>query len=129
MDRDEFPAPAVRFGENTKEVVELREKELGDWKALSLKEKKALYRASFRMTFAEMSAPTGEWKSVLAAILFGLSLTGWLAIWIKVYVLPEMPHTITREWQEKQLELLVKQRQGAVTGISSRWDYDNNRWK
>lgn len=41
MDRVEFPAPAVRFQENTKEVVELRQKELGDWKALSLKDKKA----------------------------------------------------------------------------------------
>jgi len=41
MDRVEFPAPAVRFQENTKEVLELRQKELGDWKALSLKDKKA----------------------------------------------------------------------------------------
>jgi len=36
------------------------------------------------MTFAEMNAPTGEWKSVLAAVLFGLSVTGWIAIWIKL---------------------------------------------
>jgi len=129
MDRVEFPAPAVRFQENTKEVLALRQKELGDWKALSLQDKKALYRASYRMTYAEMNAPTGEWKSVLAAILFGFSVTGWIAIFIKRQVLPELPHTITREWQEKQLELLIKQGQGAVTGLSSHWDYENNRWK
>lgn len=40
MDRPEFPLPAVRFGENTKEVLALREKEKGDWKNLSLDEKK-----------------------------------------------------------------------------------------
>jgi cytochrome c oxidase subunit 4 len=40
-----------------------------------------------------------------------------------------MPETITREWQVAQLELMVKQRQGAVDGVSSNWDYENNRWK
>lgn len=129
MDRVEFPAPAVRFQENSKEVLELREKEQGDWKALSLRDKKALYRASFRQTYAEMNAPTGEWKAVLAIVLLGLSVTGWIAIGIKRFVMPEMPHTITREWQEKQLENMIKQRQGPIGGVSSHWDYENNRWK
>lgn len=48
MDRVEFPAPAVRFQENSKEVLELREKEQGDWKALSLHDKKAcVYKFCF----------------------------------------------------------------------------------
>jgi len=44
-------------------------------------------------------------------------------------VLPGMPHTINREWQEAQLELMLKQRQNPVQGLSSNWDYDNKRWK
>jgi len=44
-------------------------------------------------------------------------------------VLPPLPRTITREWQEKQLELMLKQRQNPVMGLSSHWDYENNRWK
>ena len=40
-DKCEYPAPAVRFKENTADVVALREKEKGDWKALSIDEKKA----------------------------------------------------------------------------------------
>jgi len=44
-------------------------------------------------------------------------------------VLPEEPHTSSREWQEKQLELMLKQRQNPIQGISSHWDYENNRWK
>jgi len=40
IDREEWPAPAVRFKENTAEVQALRAKEQGDWKALTLEEKK-----------------------------------------------------------------------------------------
>ena len=40
IDSVDFPAPAVRFRENTKEILALREKEKGDWKNLSLTEKK-----------------------------------------------------------------------------------------
>ena len=42
----------------------LREKEKGDWKKLTLEEKKTLYRASFCQTFAEMEAGDGDWKGV-----------------------------------------------------------------
>jgi len=128
-DRAEFPCPAVRFRENTKETQALRVKEQGDWKSLSLADKKALYRASFRQTFTEFQAPTGEWKGIIGLVLMGLSVTGLVFTWIKHYVLPPLPHTITKEWQEKQLENMIRQRQGAVEGISSHWDYEKNDWK
>lgn len=41
IDRTEFPAPAIRFKEDTADVLQLREKEKGDWKNLSLEDKKA----------------------------------------------------------------------------------------
>jgi cytochrome c oxidase subunit 4 len=129
IDRGEFPCPAVRFKENSKDIVALRAKEKGDWKSLSLEEKKTLYRASFRQTYAEFQAPTGEWKSILGMIFIGMSITGLTFIWIKHYVLPPLPETITAEWQEKQLEKMIRQRQGAVEGISSKWDYEKNDWK
>ena len=84
-DREDYPAPAIRFMENTPEILALREKEKGDWKSLTLDEKKALYRASFCQTYAEMKAPTGEWKSVVAGTLVALSITGWMMIWLKRY--------------------------------------------
>ena len=40
IDRAEFPMPAVRFKENTAEVLALRQKETGDWSKLSIDEKK-----------------------------------------------------------------------------------------
>lgn len=129
IDRLEFPFPAVRFRENTPEVLALREKEKGDWHKLTIDEKKALYRASFCQTFSEVNAPTGEWKSIVAVVLLGVSFTCWITLYIRKFVLPPLPETITKEWQEKQLERMVKERQGAIEGVSSRWDYENNRWK
>ncbi len=43
-----------RFQEDNAEVLKLREKEKGDWKKLTLAEKKVLYRASFCQTIAEV---------------------------------------------------------------------------
>lgn len=63
----------------------LREKEKGDWNKLTLEEKKALYRASFCQTFAEMKAPTGEWKSILGISLIASSVAIWVYLLMKIY--------------------------------------------
>uniref|UniRef100_A0A1B0G064 Cytochrome c oxidase subunit 4 n=1 Tax=Glossina morsitans morsitans TaxID=37546 RepID=A0A1B0G064_GLOMM len=68
-DRADHPMPAVRFREPTNEIINLHQKEKGDWKKMGIDEKKALYRASFCQTFAEIQAPTGEFKKH-----FGLAL-------------------------------------------------------
>jgi cytochrome c oxidase subunit 4 len=129
MDRLEFPCPPVRFRENTPEFMALREKEKGDWNKLTLAEKKALYRFSFRQTFAELDAPSGEWKCVTAMTLLGLSVTFLFLAYIKRFVMQPQERTANYEWQERQLELMIKQRQNAVDGVGSHWDYENNRWK
>lgn len=63
----------------------LKEKEKGDWKKLSIEEKKALYRASFCQTFAEIDAPTGEWKGQIGVTLLGVSISLWLFMFFKLY--------------------------------------------
>ncbi|GIY17605.1 hypothetical protein CEXT_778241 [Caerostris extrusa] len=40
IDRVDYPMPAIRFRENSAESKALREKEKGDWKKLTLDEKK-----------------------------------------------------------------------------------------
>jgi len=45
----------------------------------------AVYRASFRQTFAEMNAPTGEWRSILAGVLFAISLSGWMLMYVRKF--------------------------------------------
>jgi len=124
-----IPMAAVRFGENTPEALALREKEKGDWKALTLEEKKTIYRDNFCQTFAEMRAPTGEWKVMLTGVLSAIAISGIMLVLFKKYVLPPMPDTINREWQEKQLEQYVIRMQGQVDGVASKWDYEKNQWK
>jgi len=129
IDRTDFPFPAVRFREDNAEIAALRKKEEGDWKSLSLEEKKTLYRASFCQTYAEMEASTGEWKAIVAGVIFGLGFTCWIMAWMKTKVYPPIPHTITEEWKKDSVELMVRQRQGHVEGVSSLWDYEKNEWK
>ena len=52
---------------------------------MSVEDKKALYRASFCQTFAEMEAPTGQWKSIIGIVLGGISLGMWMYIMIKLF--------------------------------------------
>ena len=66
-------------------LQKLREKEKGDWKKLTMEEKKALYRASFCLTFAEMEAPNGEWRFILATGLAGLTVSIWMFILLKKF--------------------------------------------
>lgn len=63
----------------------LREKEKGDWKKLSIEEKKALYRASFRQTFSEFQAPSGAWKGYVGVTLMLVSFSIWMLIILKIY--------------------------------------------
>lgn len=130
IDRSDFPCPAVRFMENKPDVLALREKEKSDWKTLSLDEKKALYRASFCSTFAEMeSLNKGEWKSVLAGVITAITISLWAIVGLKKFVYEDLPKTFTQEWQEGMLKRMIDQHQGPVEGVSSKWDYEKREWK
>jgi len=124
-----IPMAAVRFGENTPEVLARREKEKGDWKALSLEDKKAIYRDNFCQTFSEIRAPTGEWKVMLTGVLSAIAISGVMLVLFKKYVLPPLPASINESWQHKQLEQYVIRMQGQVDGVASKWDYEKNQWK
>jgi len=130
IDHIAFPFPAIRFKENTPEVTALKEKEKSDWKKLSVEEKKALYRVSFCQTYAEMRAPTGDWKSIIGCCLGFVSLGFWIYIGAKLFVYPPMPDTITNEEKRSaQLKRMIDIRVDPVDGLTSNWDYENNRWK
>ncbi|CAB3375989.1 Hypothetical predicted protein [Cloeon dipterum] len=128
-DRVDFPMPAVRFLENTPDILALREKEKGDWKKLSLEEKKALYRASFCQTFSEMKAPTGQWKSVVGITLIISSLSLWIYMAMKTFVYKPLPETFTEERIQAQLQRMIDIRVDPIEGLTSKYDYENNRWK
>merc|ERR1719412_2961418 len=87
------PFPAIRFKEETAEVAKIREKEAGDWKKMTLEEKKALYRHSFAQTLTELQEPTGDWKKVLGITCLFLSFSIWSMIWLKFYVYDPLQKT------------------------------------
>ncbi|CAI9715883.1 cytochrome c oxidase subunit 4 isoform 1, mitochondrial-like [Octopus vulgaris] len=129
FDIPEIPFPAIRFKESTGENLALLDKQAADWKTLTLQEKKDLYRISFCQTYAEMHAPTGDWKRIISFFLMSCSLTGWIIIWMKLYVYPPVPHSLTQEWQDAMLEKMIAQRVNPIEGVSSQYDYENERWK
>ena len=120
----------IRFKEDAGDIAKLREKEKGDWKKLTLEEKKALYRASFCQTLAEVEAPTGEWKSIIGLTLLGISIGVWGYLWMKAFVYGKLPESITDEEKLKaQIERMIAMRANPVEGLTSNYDYEKGRWK
>merc|ERR1712200_297004 len=124
------PFPAIRFKEDKGEIAALRLKEQGDWKKLTTEEKKALYRASFCQTLAEVEAPTGEGKSIAGCVLVAVSIGIWGYFWIKAFVYGQLPESITDEEKLKaQIERMIAMRANPVEGLTSNYDYEKGRWK
>ena len=125
-----FPCPSIRWEADTPAIAGLRQKEKGDWKQLSVEEKRNLYRASFRQTFEEFTAPTGLWKSAIGWSL--ISLAGLMLAydgWRRVAYNFDKPDSLTEEKLKKQLEFHIAARQGPMRGLSSKWDYETGTWK
>ncbi|PRD24418.1 UNVERIFIED_CONTAM: Cytochrome c oxidase subunit 4 isoform 2 [Trichonephila clavipes] len=129
IDRVDYPMPAIRFRENTTESKALREKEKGDWKKLTLEEKKTLYRHSFCLTFSEQRAPTGDWKYMIGGTLAFAGLVLWAFYLLKKFVYPPLPYSITPEHQAKMLDAMVALRVDPIDGLTSKYDYENKKWK
>lgn len=129
QDRVDFPMPSIRFKENTPDIVALREKEKGDWRKLSLEEKKALYRASFCMTFSEIKAPTGEWKSILGVACMLISAALWVVMLERKFVFKPLPESFSEESKRAQLKRMIDLRVNPIEGIGSKYDYEKGEWK
>jgi len=130
IDSPDMPCPSVRWREDTDEVKKLREKAKGDWSTLSIAEKKALYRADFRQTIAENTAPTGEWKFTFGWIVGLMGAAIWFYYFFsnQVYNYPGLP-TSSMEHQTRVLERMIGMGVGRVHGVSSEWDYEKGDWK
>lgn len=124
-----FPMPAIRFRENTNDLMALREKEKGDWRKLNLEERKILYRASFCQTFAEIQAPTGDWKYITGGTLMGLACSLFIFTLIKLFCGPPLPESFSEENRAKNLRQIIDFEYGVANGIASKWDYEKNDWK
>jgi len=53
-----------------------------------------------------------------------------LTVFFMLTVYPPMPDTITNEEKRSaQLRRMIDIRVDPIDGLTSNWDYDNNRWK
>ncbi|XP_063702868.1 cytochrome c oxidase subunit 4 isoform 1, mitochondrial-like [Culicoides brevitarsis] len=128
-DRLDYPMPAIRYKENTPDIMALREKEKGDWKKLSLEEKRALYRASFCQTFSEFKYRSPDWKLGVGFALWSAGIGLLMSCWIAKYVIYDHPITLSEERKKAQLKRMLDLNMNPIHGIASKWDYENNRWK
>jgi len=128
-DRLDMPFPAIRFRKMNAEYKALREKEKGDWKNLSLEEKKKLYRFTFRATLAEFDHPTGHWKVITGIVLLACTLTMGIMTLVKRWAMKGDLWYLSEEAKNKQLEMMIRLYSDPVTGVASKWDYDKNVWK
>lgn len=130
VDTAQAPFPAIRFKEESPEIAKIIAKEKGDWKKLTLEEKKALYRHSFCQTFAELHEPTGAWKKILGMTLATISLAIWAMVWMKMFVYDLQPKTITDEEHVKGvIRKMIDMRVNPIQGMTSKYDYEKNEWK
>lgn len=129
QDRLDFPMPAIRFREPDEKICAIREKERCDWKKMNIEEKKALYRYSFCQTFAEMKAPTGEWKIPIGVGFWACTLGYIYVLVCNTYLCPPYPDTFEPERRRAQLKRMLDLEFNMVEGIAHFWDYDNDKWK
>ena len=72
------PFPNIRFKEDTPEIAALRKKAEGDWRRMTVHEKKTLYRADFCQTIEEMTARSGDWMMIIAGVMMLTCITLWV---------------------------------------------------
>uniref|UniRef100_A0A915MU55 Cytochrome c oxidase subunit 4 n=2 Tax=Meloidogyne incognita group TaxID=654580 RepID=A0A915MU55_MELJA len=128
-DRADYWYPAIRFRRNDEIVTPIREKELGDWKQLSVDEKKLLYRYSFCQTLSEYEAPDGYWKLPVAIALAVSGLALLYGCFLSYYCYPPSLPTLENEFKESVIEKRLVMEKGRFLGPAAYYDYENNRWK
>merc|ERR1712042_354435 len=103
------------------ELKDLKEKELGDWKELTVDEQNDLYNMYFGMSIAELSQGTDRWK---------ISIALMVSFIIREFIIVKRdPYLRSEEMVKDQIVWQLKTFHDPITGYPSLWDYENNCWK
>lgn len=116
--RKYYPVPKIR-PEYGSEQAALQAKEEGPWTELTTQEKIDLYKAQFPKTIAEEKTEEPYVKKLVGMLSILMAVSVGLFAFLKKYVGPERPRTLTVEWQEDAKKLARQRRANPITGVSS----------
>merc|ERR1712211_214347 len=123
------PFPVIRFKEDKGEIAVLREKEKGDWKKLTLEEKSPV-PGIFLPNPGRSGGTHWRVEINIGCVLISVSVGLWGYLWMKAYVYPPSPETITNEEKMKaQIDRMIAMRVNPFEGLTSNYDYDKGEWK
>lgn len=129
-DRVDNPCPPILYKPPSKEFEALREKEKGDWRNMTIADKKKLYRLNFCQTIKEVEAPHPENKRVFGNVMLLMSVPILLFVLLKKTVFPPLPDTMSDQGKKQVVRWYIDARVDPLDGgISSKWDYEKNQWK
>ncbi|KAJ7376672.1 Cytochrome c oxidase subunit [Desmophyllum pertusum] len=113
------PVPTVR-PEYGSELAALQAKEQGPWTELTKQEKIDLYRAQFDKTIIEDKVQEPYMKKMIGLISILLAISVGLFSFLRKYVGPEKPISLTPEWQADHIKIAKQRRANPISGISSK---------
>ena len=128
-DRVDIPCPPIRWKPPSDEFNSLMQKEKGDWKSLSVEDKRRLYRLNYRQTFAEMEAPTAEGRRIFGTALLLLSIPITMYALMKLSFFPPMPESMSDKGKKQMVRWYIDSRAEPLDGVASKWDYEKGQWK
>ncbi|VDN00928.1 unnamed protein product [Thelazia callipaeda] len=133
IDSTDRPYPPLRFRADDDIIKPIREKEKGDWKNLTIEEKKLLYRYSFRRTQAELLGWNYYWKMYWAYTLIwisiGLAFLGVLKHYSKLFSFPPQVPTMNDDWKHYTMRNILILEKPFCEGAATKYDYEDDRWK
>jgi len=112
------PADIERVGVPESDALAAKEK--GPWTALNKEDKIALYRSQFPLSMVESQKSEPEAARITFGITIGVAAAVIFFTYLKTYVGPQAPRTITPEWREAQAEKMKLYRMNPITGLSSK---------
>merc|ERR1739848_532071 len=116
IDDPHHPFPAIRFKEDTPELLKIREKEL--------------YRASFCSTMKEIEAGNpGEWKGIWGKVFAMMGVTLLYASFLESLNKYSGRTQQNEEWSDASIQRMIDMEMNKIEGISSHYDYEKNEWK
>ncbi|CAH3027892.1 unnamed protein product, partial [Porites evermanni] len=112
------PVPTTR-PEYVSELEALQAKEKGPWSELSKQEKVDLYRSQFAKTIPESKIQEPYAKKVVGLVSAGLAVSVVFFAFLRKYIGPEKPRTLTPEWQADSIKKAKRLKSNPISGIAS----------